>query len=91
MQTIHIIVEGRVQGVCFRDYTQRQARLLNLCGWVRNRHDGSVEAVIRGKENDITAMLEWLRQGSPMARVDTLRTSNISTDEKYTTFEVRYE
>lgn len=90
MKTIRVIVEGRVQGVCFRDYTQKQARLLNLCGWVRNRRDGSVEAVLRGTENDVTAMLEWLRQGSPMSRVDTLRTSDINIDEKYTSFEVRY-
>jgi len=90
MKTIRVIVKGRVQGVCFRDYTQRQAFLLNLTGWVRNRRDGSVETVLRGKEKDVTAMLEWLKQGSPMSRVDTLHPSDVTPDEEYTTFEVRY-
>ena len=44
MQTTHVIVEGLVQGVCFREYTRRQAYTLQLTGWVRNLPDGSVEA-----------------------------------------------
>ncbi len=90
MKTLRVIVEGRVQGVCFRDYTHRQARQLNLTGWVRNRRDGSVEALLRGTENNVTTMLEWLRQGPPMSRVVALSTSEVTTDEEYTTFEVRY-
>ena len=89
MKSIRVIVGGRVQGVSFRYYTQRQAHLLHLCGWVRNRPDGSVEAVLKGRENDVTAMLEWLRQGPPMARVDTLHSSEITTDEEFASFEVR--
>ncbi len=90
MKTIRAIVEGRVQGVCFRDYTHRQAGQLKLTGWVRNRRDGSVEVVLRGTEDNVTTMLEWLGQGPPMSRVDTLRTSEVTTNEEYTDFEVRY-
>ena len=90
MKILHVIVEGRVQGVCFRDYTHRQARRLNLTGWVRNKRDGSVEAVICGDESDITVMLDWFRQGSPMSRVDAIRTRELTPEEQYTTFEVRY-
>lgn len=89
MKTIHVIVAGRVQGVCFRDYTQSQAYRLNLTGWVRNQRDGSVEAVIQGPENKVTTMLEWFSQGSPMSRVDTIHTDEVKTTEEYTTFEVR--
>ncbi len=81
MQTIHVIVEGKVQGVCFRDYTNRQARQLNLTGWVRNRRDGTVEAILRGDEGDVAAMLDWLKQGSPMSRVDKIRTSDVTSEE----------
>ncbi|MBB1078253.1 acylphosphatase, partial [Rhodoferax sp. 4810] len=64
-------------------------RQLKLTGWVRNRRDGSVETVLRGAEHNVTAMLEWLRQGPPLARVDNLYPSEITMDEQYTTFEVR--
>jgi acylphosphatase len=90
MKTIHVIVEGRVQGVCFRDYTQRQAHQLNLSGWVRNRQDGTVEAVFSGADSDVMSMLEWLRQGSPGSRVENIRSRDVTSEEDYTTFEVRF-
>jgi acylphosphatase len=90
VKSIHVIIEGRVQGVCFRDYTQRQAHQLNLCGWVRNKSDGSVEAILRGADSDLAAMLEWLKQGSPMSRVDDIHTREVISEDHSTTFEVRY-
>ncbi|GAB6193390.1 acylphosphatase [Desulfocastanea catecholica] len=90
MKTTHVIVEGRVQGVCFRDYTCRQARQLNLCGWVRNRDDGTVEALFTGGESDVTAMLEWLWQGSPGSRVDAVRSRDVASEDASPTFEIRY-
>jgi acylphosphatase len=90
VKSIHVIVAGKVQGVCFRDYTQRQARQLNLRGWVRNKRDGSVEAILNGDDSDLTAMLEWLQKGSPMSRVDNIHTQEIISEDHYTTFEVRY-
>ncbi len=90
MKTIHVIVEGRVQGVCFRDYTQRQALYLNLTGWVRNQRDGTVEAVFHGADSDARSMLEWLRQGSPGSKVTNIRSQDVTSEEDYTTFEVRY-
>ncbi len=89
MKTIHVIVKGRVQGVCFRDYTKREASLHNLGGWVRNLRDGSVEAVLQGKEKDVAAMLEWLKIGSPSSRVDAIRTSEVNETQQYPTFQVR--
>lgn len=90
MKTTHVQVEGRVQGVCFRDYTQRQAHQLNLSGWVRNKRDGSVEAIFSGDDRNVKAMLEWLKQGSPLSRVDNIHIHETITEEEYTTFEVRY-
>lgn len=61
---------GRVQGVGFRAWTVRQALELGLDGWVRNRRDGSVEAVFAGPGEEVARMLERLRCGPPAARVE---------------------
>ncbi len=66
---MHAIVHGRVQGVFFRDYTQRQAEMLGLDGWVRNLPDGTVETVFEGEAAQVDAMCAWLETGSPMSRV----------------------
>ncbi len=63
---------GRVQGVGFRDSCLRYARSHGVGGWVRNRVDGSVEAVIQGKPELLDAMCDWLRHRVPGARVDEL-------------------
>lgn len=64
------IVTGRVQGVFFRDATRERAERLGLAGWVRNRDDGTVEAVVEGDDDAVAALLAFLRQGPPRARVD---------------------
>ena len=66
----HAIITGRVQGVCFRMETRRAVEHLKVSGWVRNKRDGSVEAVFEGDEADVNAALNWCRQGPRMARVD---------------------
>lgn len=90
MTMTHVIVEGLVQGVSFREYTRRQAFILHLTGWVRNLSDGSVEAMLCGADSDITRMLDWLRQGSPRSRVDNLRIRQVPATEHFTTFAIRY-
>ena len=67
--TVRVVVSGRVQGVWFRAWTEQRARSLGLHGWVRNRRDGSVEAVISGEPAAVDAMLEALWQGPDLARV----------------------
>ena len=63
-------IEGRVQGVAYRDWMMREAVRLGLHGWVRNRRDGSVEALVDGEEGAVRTMLTACRRGPPMARVD---------------------
>jgi acylphosphatase len=65
----HIIVDGRVQGVCFRMDTRRAALERNVKGWVRNLPDRRVEAVLEGAEADVKSMLKWCETGPPLARV----------------------
>ncbi len=90
MKHIHARVEGRVQGVFFRDYTRREAEALDLRGWVRNMPDGAVEAVFCGERQDIERMLEWLQTGSPHAIVTSVKVNEIAEAHDYTDFQIRY-
>lgn len=66
----HTIISGRVQGVYYRDWTVATASRLGLTGWVRNRHDGTVEAVFCGPAESVEAMLAECREGPPAAKVE---------------------
>lgn len=66
---VHLIVEGRVQGVWFRESTRIKAEELNVKGWVKNRADGSVEIVAEGADEDIRKLIEWCHEGPPYAAV----------------------
>lgn len=70
-----VTVEGRVQGVWFRESTRRMAAESGLAGWVRNLPDGSVEAVFEGPEADVVHAVEWARRGPEHALVTSLRES----------------
>ena len=72
----HYRVSGRVQGVFYRAHTQQEAQALGLNGWVRNLHDGRVEAVACGDEQQLARFESWLRQGPPMAVVDHIDIQN---------------
>ena len=65
-----VVVHGRVQGVFFRDTTRRQAKSLGVSGWVRNRPDGTVEAVFEGEDEAVSRMVEWARRGPRGADVE---------------------
>ena len=69
MKSVHTIISGRVQGVCYRAWTAEQANRLGLSGWVRNRSDGTVEALFSGPATDVDAMLEKCRRGPSLAHV----------------------
>jgi acylphosphatase len=64
------IVRGRVQGVGFRWFVEREAHLLGIAGWVRNNHDGSVEVLAQGTREQLSGLHARLREGPPAARVD---------------------
>jgi len=76
-----------VQGVGFRFYMERKARELGVTGWVRNRRDGSVEAIIQGASEAVEAMIAWARRGPPSAVVADVRVTDASGD--FATFEAR--
>ncbi|GBU17119.1 MULTISPECIES: acylphosphatase [Methylobacterium] len=69
-RTVEAVITGRVQGVGYRAWTERRALAHGLCGHVRNREDGSVEAVFSGSSETVEAMLAECREGPSGARVD---------------------
>ena len=68
----HIIVRGKVQGVGYRAWIEGEAVARNLAGWARNRKDGTVEAVLSGSEDAVTALIAKCQYGPGMARVTTV-------------------
>ena len=76
----HVTVSGRVQGVGYRYFVEHAARSNDLEGWVRNRRDGSVEAVFAGPEQAVAAMIAACRRGPSSARVDALRDEAANPD-----------
>ncbi len=66
----HLIVSGRVQGVCFRAETQKAATIFGLHGWVRNKRDGTVEAIAEGAKKDVISLINWCKTGPPLSWVE---------------------
>lgn len=76
VQTIQLRITGRVQGVGYREALRSEAARLGVTGWVRNRADGSVEALVQGSGAALAQLLAWARRGPPAARVEQIATSS---------------
>jgi acylphosphatase len=85
-----MIIEGRVQGVWFRDSTRRQAAALGVTGWVRNRPEGSVEVVAEGPEEAVRKLSAWCHRGPSSARVTRVQETEERWVGEFDTFEITY-
>lgn len=81
MKIVRLVIFGRVQGVGFRYFVEGEAEVSGLEGWVRNRRDGAVEAVIAGEGALVDSMIEALRRGPPVSRVDKIDVETASVDD----------
>ncbi|AVD56487.1 MAG: acylphosphatase [Weizmannia coagulans] len=90
-ETLHIIVSGRVQGVGFRYHTQFLAKQYNICGWVRNKDDGTVEVMAQGEKKEMEQFIRGLKKGpSRFAKVTGMDIDYLQQQEQYRDFRVLY-
>lgn len=85
---VHLVIEGRVQGVFFRATALAQANRLGITGWVKNRPDGSVEIVAEGEQNKIEKWIDWCRQGPPGADVHHLHVDREAFQNEFQSFRI---
>lgn len=83
--TLRLEIRGRVQGVGYRAALVDQARRLGLRGWVRNRRDGSVEAMVAGPPESVQRLLDWSRHGPPAAIVHSV--DSFAAEGRFNSFE----
>jgi acylphosphatase len=88
MISAKIDVEGRVQGVWFRDYVRRSAEELGLKGWVKNNPDGSVSLEVEGDKKVINMLVEKINIGSPLSKVDRVNIEWFDFRDKYELFKI---
>lgn len=85
---VRLIVEGRVQGVWFRDSTRREAEGLGITGWVRNRSDGTVEVLAEGPEDDVRKLTAWCHRGPSYAKVTRVQETEEPWDGEFDSFRI---
>lgn len=88
-ESLHAVISGYVQGVGFRYSARAQALRLGLCGWVRNRADGTVEAWFEGPRPQLELALDWCRTGPRGASVSDVKIEWGAGEGRYETFEIR--
>ncbi len=87
--TRRLRIRGQVQGVNLREALRQRADQLKVTGWVRNRLDGTVEAIVQGEAFDVDSMVEWARDGPATARVDSVDVESAEGEEDFHIFDKR--
>lgn len=87
---VRLIVEGRVQGVWFRDSTRREAIGHGVTGWVKNRLEGTVEVLAEGPEDRVKRLVAWCHHGPPAAKVTRVHETLEEWKGEFTTFDIAF-
>jgi len=90
MKAFHVIISGDVQGVGYRSFLKREAQKLGICGWVKNRDDGTVEAVIQGEDIPLAKIIQKVKVGPDVGWVKDVDIQEEVVNESITTFQVLY-
>jgi len=86
---VHAIITGRVQGVCFRSWTEERMSALGLTGWVQNRPDRSVEVMLEGEKEKVDLAIKSLHRGPAMARVEDVLIDYEQPTGEFSRFSIR--
>jgi acylphosphatase len=87
---VRLIIEGRVQGVWFRDSTRREAIGLGVSGWVKNRADGTVEVLAEGPEDKVKGLVAWCHRGPRAARVSRVHENLEEWKGEFDSFDIEF-
>lgn len=87
---VHANIIGRVQGVFFRMETRKAAELNRVTGWVRNKSDGTVEAVFEGTPENVDSVIQWCRTGPPLSKVEKVVVTDGAYTGEFSGFDIRY-
>jgi acylphosphatase len=87
---VRAIFKGHVQGVFFRHYTQQKALEEGVKGWVKNRYDGTVEAVFEGAEESVNRVVAWCRYEQPYAKVSAVELKREKYTGEFVDFKIKY-
>ena len=87
---VRAIIHGRVQGVFFRMETRKAAQRIGVFGWVKNKEDGTVEALFEGEKERVDSVLEWCRKGPPLSEVEKVSLSREEFTGNYNSFDITY-
>ena len=87
---VKLIIQGRVQGVWFRDSTRREAMHLGVTGWVKNRRDGGVEVVAEGPADRVNKLVAWCHHGPSYARVTDVYETREEWQGEFDSFDIVY-
>jgi len=79
-------IHGRVQGVFYRESMRQEAKRLGVTGWVRNRKDGTVEALVQGEKVLVDELIQWAHHGPTAAKVDTVEQKEVADDSALSDF-----
>lgn len=88
MKFAEILVIGKVQGVWFRDFIKKNAVVLHLNGWVKNNSDGTVSAAVEGEEEIINRLIEKIKIGSPLSKVEGVKVKWQPFENKFNSFKI---
>ena len=90
MRRLHLVIHGEVQGVFFRDYVRKAAYFLKLKGWVKNKEDGTVEAVAEGTNDVLQEFLTKCKHGPVLAKVTKVNVAWEDATKEFDSFDVRH-
>lgn len=87
---VHIFVSGKVQGVFYRDTAKKEAKKLEIFGWIKNLSDGRVEAVFEGDEEKVESMISWAKKGPVLAQVKDVQIQREEYKKEFNDFKIVY-